>query len=118
METFFINKTPEGEILPGLICVSTYYKICQRSSSSGALCNQNATKQAVRPLNKGFTLGSNPMSSAITGNKVLEPCSRFFLYLWAFSKISFLFAVTGKRLKNQKNNYLCNQDATKNLEHL
>lgn len=53
------------------------------------------------------------MSSAETGNKVLEPCSRFFLYLWAFSGV---VAVTDSSRFQQKSQHFgisCNQNATK-----
>ena len=60
MDTFFNIKAP-GEKSSGVLF------IC----AGATVCNQNATKRLVSALNKGFTWGSNPMSSADTGNKVL-----------------------------------------------
>ena len=53
MDTFFNIKAP-GEKSSGVLF------IC----AGATVCNQNATKHPVSALNKGFTLGSNPMSSA------------------------------------------------------
>ena len=51
MRTFFDKKAP-GKILWGLFLM---------------LCNQNATKHQKYVENKGFSVGSNPMSSVNTG---------------------------------------------------
>ena len=77
-------------------------------------CNQNATKTPATLENKGFSVGSNPMSSAQDGNPYFARDSRFSLKIQGFwechhwhdiaefgTKVPLL-----ARLCNQK----CNQD--------